>query len=107
MLLLSFIGQTRIQRMDSEGLEELENANDLNISNSTIICANVAGDFIVQITSAGVRMVRCLDLALVASWNSGFQITQASVNPTQILVALAGGRLVLLEISGAEIVETK
>jgi DNA damage-binding protein 1 len=105
-LVQSFIDEIRILALEGEEMEELEIPGFEDTR--TLYCGNIfVGDNIVQVTSTGVRLVSCSSLELVHSWAvpEGSKITVASGTPTQLLVALAGGSLVYLEVVGAEVKE--
>eukprot|EP00455_Lapot_gusevi_P053385 TRINITY_DN8316_c0_g1_i6.p1 TRINITY_DN8316_c0_g1~~TRINITY_DN8316_c0_g1_i6.p1 ORF type:complete len:744 (+),score=248.39 TRINITY_DN8316_c0_g1_i6:149-2233(+) len=66
----------------------------------TLFCCNVLHDQLLQVTPTSVRLVDCSSLQLLTHWDPplGSSITVAHASPTQVLVALGGGVLVLLEV---------
>ncbi|KJE89467.1 UV-damaged DNA binding protein, variant [Capsaspora owczarzaki ATCC 30864] len=110
ILVVSFIGETRLLGMSSgEELEEMQ-IPGLDQNSQTLHCANVSGDQFLQVTATEVRLVNCSTQALVASWSPasvpdryapGTRITMASSNDFQVLVACGGGHLVCLSVEAS------
>ncbi|KAK9711909.1 DNA damage-binding protein 1a [Basidiobolus ranarum] len=107
ILVISFIGETRILVLEGEEMQELEDYGGFQLDEMTICTANVLGDFIVQITESSMRLINYSAKRLVSEWTppSGSKINVASINPTQIVAALGGGTLIYFEIHNQEIKE--
>ncbi|KAJ3088710.1 DNA damage-binding protein 1a, partial [Quaeritorhiza haematococci] len=108
VLILCFIGETRILSFNDQG--EMEEANDVMgfaTEESTLFCANVMKDQCVQITASSVRLIGSSGRELKAEWvpESGARITVGSANPSQVVVALGGGSIVYIEIGESELRE--
>ncbi|XP_060580249.1 DNA damage-binding protein 1-like [Ruditapes philippinarum] len=103
MLVLSFVGQTRVLQLTGEEVEETE-VSGFNSEQQTFLCANVFGNQIVQITPPAVRLINTATKKLVSEWShpGGKNISLGSCNHTQVVVA-AGSELFLLEIQAGEI----
>jgi DNA damage-binding protein 1 len=97
-LVQSFVGETRVLAIDDEEMGEHE-IPGFDADVQTLFCGNMAGDVMVQITNAQVRLVYANAVADV--WTPpGTQkrITVAAGNAKQIFIALGGGELVLLHV---------
>ncbi|XP_052801738.1 DNA damage-binding protein 1-like [Mya arenaria] len=98
MLVLSFVGQTRVLQLTGEEVEETEVAG-FNSDQQTFLCANVAHNQIVQITPSSVRLISSSSKKMVGEWKhaGGRNISLGSCNTAQVVVA-AGSELFLLDI---------
>ncbi|XP_052213076.1 DNA damage-binding protein 1-like isoform X2 [Dreissena polymorpha] len=98
MLVLSFVGQTRVLQLAGEEVEETEVAG-FNSEQQTFLCANVAHNQVIQITPSSVRLISCSSKKMVAEWRhpGSKNISLGSCNSTQVAVA-AGSDLYLLAI---------
>uniref|UniRef100_A0A8C4R1E9 DNA damage-binding protein 1 n=1 Tax=Eptatretus burgeri TaxID=7764 RepID=A0A8C4R1E9_EPTBU len=98
MLVLSFVGQTRVLMLTGEEVEETELAGFAS-DKQTFYCGNVAHNQLIQITSASIRLVRQSSKALVSEWKevNGKNISVASCNLRQVVCAV-GRLLYYLEI---------
>lgn len=114
ILAISFVAETRFQIMNEGVLEELEDTNGLVTTETTLLCANVKPDSIVQvqneyltdkITPSFVYLLGQTALNLYASWSppNNTKIVTASVNDSQILLGISGGSIVYLEIIDGEL----
>ncbi|KAI2653786.1 DNA damage-binding protein 1 [Labeo rohita] len=92
MLVLSFVGQTRVLMLSGEEVEETELPGFVD-NQQTFFCGNVAHQQLIQITSVSVRLVTQDSKALVSEWKEpqGKNISVASCNSTQVVLAV--GRL--------------
>lgn len=103
MLVLSFVGQTRVLMLNGEEVEETELTGFVD-DQQTFFCGNVAHQQLIQITSASVRLVSQEPKALVSEWKepNGKNISVASCNSNQVVVAV-GRALYYLEIRPQEL----
>ena len=103
-LITSFISETRVLAMTEEGLEEME-MNGLNSMMRTIHCSNMDNDDFVQIGESEINLI---DLSssfnLKNEWkcdkngyDGNIKINSCATNKKQLLCALSGGNLILLE----------
>jgi DNA damage-binding protein 1 len=100
ILLLTFIGETRVLELNSENELEEVDIEGFASDESTIACVNVTGNQYIQVTASRIRLISCQTRTLVAEWTPGpgLRINVAAVNPSQIVVALGGGILMYFEI---------
>jgi len=98
MLVLSFVGQTRVLQLSGEEVEETE-MTGFESDQQTFLCANVSYGQLVQITPSSVRLVSAETKKLVGDWRhpGGKNISLGSCNRGQVVVAV-GSELYLLEI---------
>lgn len=103
MLVLSFVGQTRVLMLSGEEVEETELQGFVD-NQQTFFCGNVAQQQLIQITSASVRLVTQDSKALVSEWKEpqGRNISVASCNNTQVVLAV-GRVLYYLQILSGEL----
>ncbi|MGH0150674.1 UNVERIFIED_CONTAM: hypothetical protein FKN15_017842 [Acipenser sinensis] len=103
MLVLSFVGQTRVLMLNGEEVEETELPGFVD-NLQTFFCGNVAHRQLIQITSGSVRLVTQESKALVSEWKepNGKNISVASCNSSQVVVAV-GRVLCYLEIQCGEL----
>ncbi|XP_065126106.1 DNA damage-binding protein 1 [Paramisgurnus dabryanus] len=103
MLVLSFVGQTRVLMLSGEEVEETELPGFVD-NQQTFFCGNVAHQQLIQITSASVRLVTQDSKALVSEWTEpqGRNISVASCNSTQVVLAV-GRVLYYLQILTGEL----
>ncbi|KAF4101781.1 hypothetical protein G5714_018213 [Onychostoma macrolepis] len=103
MLVLSFVGQTRVLMLSGEEVEETELPGFVD-NQQTFFCGNVAHQQLIQITSASVRLVTQDSKALVSEWKEpqGRNISVASCNSTQVVLAV-GRVLYYLQILTGEL----
>ncbi|DBA79836.1 TPA: hypothetical protein ACH3X2_007673 [Trebouxia sp. C0005] len=101
-LVLAFVGETRILEINAD--DELDEAeiDGFDAEQQTLYCGNMVGDQMVQVTSAGVRLLAAQTGALHHEWlpPSGLQINIASASPSQLLVATGQGNIAYLEVEG-------
>jgi DNA damage-binding protein 1 len=102
-LVQSYVSETRVFGIEGEEMEE-RTFEALISDVSSLYCGNAVHDTIVQVTPSEVRLLQHKadnTLVLVTVWSPGgsARITVASGNATQILVALTGGNVVLLEVT--------
>lgn len=106
-LVVSFVADTRVLRINEQ--DELDEAEipGFSAEEQTILCANMRGDLMLQVTRTGARLVRCADLARSSEWNppSGLSVIAAAASPSQVLVATGNGHVVLLDASSGQLVE--
>ncbi|XP_037550398.1 DNA damage-binding protein 1 [Nematolebias whitei] len=98
MLVLSFVGQTRVLMLSGEEVEETELPGFVD-NQQTFYCGNVAHQQLIQITSGSVRLVLQDSKALVSEWKEpqGKNISVAACNHTQVVLAV-GRALFYLQI---------
>ncbi|XP_026143929.1 DNA damage-binding protein 1 isoform X2 [Carassius auratus] len=103
MLVLSFVGQTRVLMLSGEEVEETELPGFVD-NQQTFFCGNVAHQQLIQITSVSVRLVTQDSKALVSEWKEpqGRNISVASCNSTQVVLAV-GRVLYYLQILTGEL----
>ncbi|KAA8595754.1 hypothetical protein FQN60_011045 [Etheostoma spectabile] len=103
MLVLSFVGQTRVLMLSGEEVEETELPGFVD-NQQTFYCGNVAHQQLVQITSGSVRLVLQESKALVSEWKEpqGRNISVAACNHTQVVLAV-GRALYYLQILAGEL----
>ncbi|KAA0714579.1 DNA damage-binding protein 1 DDB p127 subunit [Triplophysa tibetana] len=103
MLVLSFVGQTRVLMLTGEEVEETELPGFVD-NQQTFFCGNVAHQQLIQITSVSVRLVTQDTKTLVSEWKEpqGRNISVASCNSTQVVLAV-GRVLYYLQILRGEL----
>ncbi|XP_071830754.1 DNA damage-binding protein 1-like [Apostichopus japonicus] len=103
ILVLSFVGQTRVLMLNGEEVEETE-LGGFDGNQQSFYCGNVCLKQLIQITSASVRLVSTQTKLLVNEWlpPSGKNISVATCNQYQI-VAAAGHDIYYLEIVDGEV----
>ncbi|MEQ2314851.1 DNA damage-binding protein 1 [Ameca splendens] len=103
MLVLSFVGQTRVLMLSVEEVEETELPGFVD-NQQTFYCGNVAHQQLIQITSGSVRLVLQDSKALVSEWKEpqGKNISVAACNHTQVVLAV-GRALYYLQILAGEL----
>ncbi|XP_030621661.1 DNA damage-binding protein 1 [Chanos chanos] len=103
MLVLSFVGQTRVLMLSGEEVEETELPGFVD-NQQTFFCGNVAHQQLIQITSGSVRLVTQDTKALVSEWKEpqGRNISVAACNSTQVVLAV-GRVLYYLQILTGEL----
>lgn len=103
MLVLSFVGQTRVLMLSGEEVEETELPGFVD-NQQTFYCGNVAHQQLIQITSGSVRLVLQDSKALVSEWKEpqGRNISVAACNHTQVVLAV-GRALFYLQILAGEL----
>ncbi|KAK2168127.1 hypothetical protein LSH36_20g08004 [Paralvinella palmiformis] len=103
ILILAFVGQTRVLMLSGEEVEETELAG-FDAEQQTFYCGNVAHDQLIQITAASVRLVNTQSKKLVNEWRppSGKNISVVSCNTHQVVCAV-GSELFYLEIHPGEV----
>eukprot|EP00668_Euglena_longa_P029608 GGOE01036966.1.p1 GENE.GGOE01036966.1~~GGOE01036966.1.p1 ORF type:complete len:1224 (-),score=385.99 GGOE01036966.1:114-3533(-) len=117
-MVLSFINETKVLSMEDE--ESIEEARLAGLASDlpTLLCTNIGsvenrslGNFFVQVTPKGVRLISCQTKGLVHDWNSpsGCTINMASCNALggQLLLAGTNGALFYLEVKGHALVLEK
>ncbi|XP_060924191.1 DNA damage-binding protein 1 [Limanda limanda] len=103
MLVLSFVGQTRVLMLTGEEVEETELPGFVD-NQQTFYCGNVAHQQLIQITSGSVRLVLQDSKALASEWKEpqGRNISVAACNHTQVVLAV-GRALYYLQILAGEL----
>ncbi|XP_062861263.1 DNA damage-binding protein 1 [Trichomycterus rosablanca] len=103
MLVLSFVGQTRVLMLSGEEVEETELPGFVD-NQQTFFCGNVAHQQLIQITSGSVRLVTQESKSLISEWKEpqGRNISVAACNSTQVVLAV-GRVLYYLQILGGEL----
>ncbi|MBN3315373.1 DDB1 protein, partial [Atractosteus spatula] len=103
MLVLSFVGQTRVLMLSGEEVEETELPGFVD-NQQTFYCGNVAHQQLIQITSGSVRLVTQDSKAMASEWQEprGRNISVAACNAGQVVLAV-GRVLYYLEIHRGEL----
>ena len=101
MLMVSFIDETRLFRLDDDGdIEELQSCLGLVLSETTILAKNFGDSFIIQCTSNSVRLIDVESDMVTASWSSeSGAIMAASANDREIALSVSGTELVVLDMT--------
>ncbi|ORX91440.1 DNA damage-binding protein 1-like protein [Basidiobolus meristosporus CBS 931.73] len=107
MLVISFIGETRILALDGEEMEEVEDTAGFVTDEMTIAAANVSGGVVAQVTESSINLIDVESNTCTSKWTPdvGSKINVACINPSQIVVALGGGILVYFEIRESKLLE--
>ncbi|KAI8364768.1 mono-functional DNA-alkylating methyl methanesulfonate N-term-domain-containing protein [Radiomyces spectabilis] len=109
MLLVSFVNQTRLLQLRDNEMKQLLSHSGLALDQRTLAARNILGDLIIQVTEHSVRLLESASHgSLVDEWFPSNEacITVASLNPTQCVLSVGYGRLVVLQIDGRRLVET-
>lgn len=103
MIVLSFVGQTRVLMLNGEEVEETE-LSGFESDQQTFLCANVVHNQLLQITPQSVRLISCDNQKLLKEWKhpGGKNISLASSNTCQV-VACVGSELYYLELLQGDI----
>jgi DNA damage-binding protein 1 len=98
MIVLAFVGQTRVLMLNGEEVEETELSGFVT-DEQTFCCGNVAFNQLIQITATAVRLVNTVSKTVVEEWRpkSGRNISISSINSHQVVCAV-GSELFYLEI---------
>ncbi|KAK2188211.1 hypothetical protein NP493_140g03066 [Ridgeia piscesae] len=98
MLVLSFVGQTRVLLLSGEEVEETE-VDGFDGNQQTFFCGNVAFDQLLQVTAVAVRLVSADTKKLLMEWKpvTGKNISVVSSNMKQVVCA-TGSHIFYLEI---------
>ncbi|KAH6581560.1 hypothetical protein BASA61_009017 [Batrachochytrium salamandrivorans] len=101
LLVLSFIGETRLQKLDGDAMGEVDLAGGFRTLERTLWCQNMPLDLLVQITPSCVVVMTANEWVTVSEWSPPPEhiITHASVYHNMVLISLGGGFLYLLEAS--------
>ncbi|KAJ3195096.1 DNA damage-binding protein 1a [Entophlyctis luteolus] len=102
LLVVSFVGETRVLQFVEDGCNELD-ADDclgLALDEETLVFGNVEFDQLVQITPSRVTLLRSVDRLKLDEWvaPANKRITLGTFNSSQILVAAGGNELLFFEI---------
>ncbi|RUS91294.1 hypothetical protein EGW08_000908 [Elysia chlorotica] len=105
MMVMSFVGQSRILQLSGEEVEETE-LPGFDGDNQTFVCDNVCFNQILQITQVSVRLISCSPGGLAEEWRhpQGKNISLACCNSTQIVLA-ASCELFYFEIQEGKVVQ--
>ncbi|PVD33437.1 hypothetical protein C0Q70_04693 [Pomacea canaliculata] len=104
LLVMSFVGQSRVLMLSGEEVEETE-LPGFDGDSQTFVCINITPDQMLQITQRSVRLVSLTDQGLLCEWTirpEGRNISLASCNTTQAAIA-AGSELHYLELAPGKI----
>ncbi|KAG0223154.1 DNA damage-binding protein 1a [Actinomortierella wolfii] len=109
-LVLSFLNSTRIVRVTADSEMIQEDMDGFLTNTTTLLSSNVQGGLLLQVTPQSVRLIappEHIQSGLLAEWKpaNGSQISIASNNATECLVAVGGNTLVYLKIGSDSIVE--
>uniref|UniRef100_A0A0B7AQY1 DNA damage-binding protein 1 n=1 Tax=Arion vulgaris TaxID=1028688 RepID=A0A0B7AQY1_9EUPU len=105
MMVMSFVGQSRVLQLSGEEVEETE-LPGFDGGNQTFVCNNVCFNQILQITQASVRLISCLPGGLAQEWHhpEGKNISLACCNNCQVVIA-AGSELFYFEIENGKVTQ--
>ncbi|KAJ3010234.1 DNA damage-binding protein 1a [Thoreauomyces humboldtii] len=104
-LVLSFMTETKLQGKDLDGsLGPIDpaDAGGFILDQPTLACATVPFDRIVQVTATTVMLLNSRTRGIVKTWNISdpqSQIQHASINPSQLVLAITGGRMKYFELT--------
>ncbi|KAG0339195.1 DNA damage-binding protein 1a [Podila humilis] len=103
VLVMSFLSSTRIVRVTPETEMVQEDIEGFLTDSATLLCGNVKGNVILQVTPNSVRLIappQHIQAGLLAEWTppTGQLISVASMTATQCLVAVGGSTLINLDI---------
>ncbi|XP_012942382.1 DNA damage-binding protein 1 isoform X2 [Aplysia californica] len=103
MMVMSFVGQSRVLQLSGEEVEETE-LPGFDGDNQTFVCNNVSFNQILQITQASMRLIQCSPPSLAAEWKhpKGKNISLACCNNTQVVIA-AGSELFYFKIEDGKV----
>lgn len=89
ILVLSFVGQTRLLMLNGEEVEETEIAG-FEVNQQTFTCQNVSFDQVVQVTPTRVILVNAHTKERVSEWkpDGGQSISVVSCNSKQVVCAV-------------------
>lgn len=109
--MMSFLSSTRVVRVTPDTEMVQEDIDGFLADSATLLCGNVKGDLLLQVTPDSVRLIappQHIQAGLLAEWTppAGQQISVASMNATQCLVAIGGSTLVNLDIGSETITQT-
>ena len=99
-LVMTFRGETRVLGLEDQTMEEVE-VEAFDCTTRTLVCANMLGTNIVQVSENSVNIANGETLKMVTKWSppvDNKRITVAAANPLNILLALGGGKIILLEM---------
>jgi DNA damage-binding protein 1 len=119
LLVQTFATETRVLALEAdeeEGSDALQLAEceipGFDAGQRTLLCANLAGGLLLQVTPASCRLVDGRTMQLIDEWQppadalavagAGAKITVAAANSTQVLLA-AGRVLLLLTLAGRKL----
>ncbi|KAK4488130.1 hypothetical protein RD792_003872 [Penstemon davidsonii] len=108
-LVISFCSETRILAINLEDdLEETE-IEGFCSNVETLFCHDAVHGQLLQVTSNSVRLVSSTSRVLRNEWfaPSGYSISVATANTTQVLLAAGDGHLFYLEIGDGVLIEVK
>ncbi len=100
-LVVSLLDESRVFSFSPEGeVEELESFGGFSLAEHTITACNVFGHRILQVTNSQVQLIDAEGITTITQWKPGPGkfITSASANAEKVLLAVAGMRLVVLDI---------
>jgi len=99
IMILAFIGQTRVLTLNGEDMEETEFPGLIS-DEQTFYCGNVGKEFFIQITTGYVRLISIASKDKVSEWKApeGKILNVVSGNQRQFLAA-AGKNLYYLEVT--------
>jgi hypothetical protein len=99
-LVQSYSAETRVFSIEGDALEEAADFAGFRTDAPSLLCAVLAGNTLLQVTATEARLVKGDGSAVLDRWTppGGARITVAGANATQVLVALSGAALVLLEL---------
>ncbi|BFZ05163.1 hypothetical protein BsWGS_08202 [Bradybaena similaris] len=105
MMVMSFVGQSRVLQLSGEEVEETE-LPGFDGGNQTFLCNNVSFNQILQITQSSVRLISCVPGGLADEWHhpEGKNISLACCNVNQVVVA-AGSELFYFEIENGKVAQ--
>lgn len=101
LLVVSFIGETRIFQFAADGeVEERAEYMNFLFSEATLLAANLSNDRLLQVTQSSVRLVDMENGMIVSDWapHAGSSLTAASANRQSLAVSIGGVEAVILDL---------
>ncbi|OQR96245.1 DNA damage-binding protein [Achlya hypogyna] len=107
-LVQSFVSETRVLGFATDAMNdgdvELAELEIQGLSPAkTLLCRNVVGDFWLQVTEHEARLITCVTKTVATVWTAPARITVAAANPSQLVLAMAGGVLVYFEVAAGQL----
>jgi DNA damage-binding protein 1 len=96
ILVLSFVGQTKVLMLTGEEVEETE-LPGFDTTQQTLFCGNVRDDLLLQVTANNIRLISTETKQMCNEWTPEQHISVVSSNTSQIVCA-ARNQLYYLEI---------
>ncbi|ORY94945.1 mono-functional DNA-alkylating methyl methanesulfonate N-term-domain-containing protein [Syncephalastrum racemosum] len=106
LLVFSFFNQTRLLHLREHEMSQLPSYSGFELDRRTLVTGNVVQNRVLQVTDHSVRLMECgIQGKLLDEWTATADITVASMNPTQCVLSLGHGQLVVLQIENDHLVQ--